>query len=290
MPQISRRTFVNRTPKGAILPVNPRHLIGLVLLCAITTLAGCATPPSDPALRAEFEATNDPFEPVNRKIFDFNMFVDRILLKPVAEGYEAVVPAGGRNAIRHFLDNLDEPVVFANDLLQGQFSRANLTAGRLHIKKTIGIGGFLDPATRAGAKQQVGDFGQTLYAWGAPDGPFLMLPLLGPSDVRDAIGTGVDDYIDPFDRLASAYGYSAVGYGRFAIWGIDERARNIDTFDQLQRNAIDLYAELRSLWRQHRASILNGGKPTPIPELDSLYLDPDAPHPSVSGVASRVSR
>jgi len=252
-----------------------RPLTGLLLGLLILT-AGCATPPSDPAARAEFEATNDPLEPMNRQIFDFNQFLDRILLKPVAQGYRAVVPEIGRNAIRHFLDNLGEPVVLANDLLQGDLTRANLTAGRFLMNSTFGAAGLADLATDAGAAPQSGDFGQTLYTWGFEDGPYLVLPVFGPSDVRDAIGLGVDDEMDPFGWLAFVHGYSGITYGRWALWGIDERSRLIDTLDELQRTSVDFYAQMRSLWRQHRASVLRKGAPGPMPGLDTLYRDPAA--------------
>jgi phospholipid-binding lipoprotein MlaA len=252
-----------------------RSLAGLIAAAALgVTLGACATPPSDPAARAEFEKTNDPLEPLNRDIFDFNLFVDRVALKPVAKAYVAVVPEGGRDAIRHFMNNLGEPVVFANNLLQGQFKRAHDTFARFLMNSTFGIGGMFDLATGAGLEQQTGDFGQTLYSWGVPDGPFLMLPILGPSNPRDAVGKGVDGYADPGDRIASNNGVWWAGLIRGAVDGIDLRARNLDTLDELQRNAIDFYAELRSLWRQHRAAELRHGEPAPLPDLDTLYSDP----------------
>ncbi len=247
-----------------------------VLALTAFTLGACATPPSDPAARAEFEKTNDPLEPLNRKIFDFNLFIDRVAFKPVARGYVAVVPEIGRNALRHFLDNLNEPLVFTNDLLQGQFKRAHDTFARFLMNTTFGLGGMMDLASKSGLEKQTGDFGQTLYSWGVPDGPYLVLPFLGPSDPRDAVGMGVDSYADPWDRLAWNYHYWYLGIVRGAVDAVDQRARNLETFDELQRNAIDFYAELRSLWRQHRAAELRHGEPAPIPGLDSLYRDPAA--------------
>jgi phospholipid-binding lipoprotein MlaA len=246
------------------------------LVATALALSACATAPSDPAARAEFERTNDPLEPLNREIFDFNLFVDRVALKPVAQGYVAVIPKGGRNAVRHFLDNLHEPIVFANNLLQGEFKRAHDTFARFLMNTTFGIGGVFDLATMDGLEKQSGDFGQTLFSWGVPDGPYLVLPIFGPSNPRDAVGLGVDSYADPWDHLASNYHYWYLGLVRGAVDGVDLRARNLDTFDEIQRNAIDFYAELRSLFRQHRATELRHGVPPPIPELDTLYPDPDA--------------
>ncbi len=246
-----------------------------LLVLGLFALSACATPPSDPPARAEFVKTYDPLEPLNRKIFDFNLFIDRVALKPVAQGYVAVVPEVGRNAIRHFLDNLGEPLVFANNLLQGQFKRAHDTFARFLMNTTFGLGGVMDLASSNGLPKQSGDFGQTLYSWGIPDGPYLVLPIFGPSDPRDAVGMGVDGYADPWNHLASNYHYWYLGLVRGAVDGIDQRARNLDTLDELQRNAIDFYAELRSLWRQHRASELRHGEPAAIPDLDSLYRDPE---------------
>jgi len=243
-------------------------LAGVVL-----AVSACATPPSEPVARAEFDRTNDPLEPMNRKILDFNLFLDRILIKPVAQGYRWAVPEFGRNRMRNFLDNLGEPVIFINDSLQGEFSRANTTAGRFLFNSTFGIGGLWDQASRIGMERQTGDFGQTLYAWGVPDGPYLMLPILGPSNPRDAVGIGVDSYLDPFRYLARHYGANNAGLYRWIAFGIDERSRNIESFDEIQKNAIDLYAQLRSLWRQHRAAELRHGEPAP-PEDEELYQDP----------------
>lgn len=252
----------------------PRNC-AILLLCGLFALTACATPPTDPAARAEYDQTNDPFEPLNRKIFDFNQFLNRILLKPVATVYRDVVPEFGRNFIRHFLDNLGEPVVFANDMMQGEFRRAGVTAGRFVINSSVGLGGILDPATPTGLEKQTGDFGQTLYSWGIPDGPYLMLPILGPSNPRDGIGMGVDGFIDPFGYLAADYGArNSSTIGRFSAAGIDELSRNMDQLDEMQRDSIDFYASLRSLYRQHRASELRHGAPVPVPGLESLYDDP----------------
>lgn len=252
-----------------------------VLVAAGLGLGACATPPSDPAARADFEKTNDPLEPMNREIFDFNLFVDRIVIKPVAKGYVFVVPEGARNATRHLLDNLGEPVVFANNLLQGEFKRAHDTFARFLMNSTFGIAGMWDLASQAGLEKQSGDFGQTLYSWGIADGPYLVLPIFGPSNPRDTVGLIVDGYADPWDHMVANYHYWYVNLMRAALDGVDQRSRNLDTFDELQRHAIDFYAELRSLFRQRRAAELRHGKPAPLPDLDTLYRD-GRPKPQVS--------
>jgi phospholipid-binding lipoprotein MlaA len=259
-----------------LLSLTGRRLAAACCLAAAGLLGACATPPSDPAARAEFAATNDPLEPLNREIFDVNQFLDRFLIKPVAQGYRTVVPDFGRNAIRHFLDNLGEPVIFANDVMQGEFKLAHDTAARFLINSTFGLGGTIDLAGSTGLERQSGDFGQTLFSWDVPSGPYLVLPIFGPSDPRDAVGMGVDGVMDPFGYLAGAYGAAnSATIARFAGSGVDLRSRNIETIDDLQRNAIDFYAEIRSLYRQHRASELRHGRPSPMPNFDSLDGEPE---------------
>lgn len=250
-------------------PAVARTLAGLALCAALAALGACATPPTDPAALKDFEATNDPLEPMNRGTFQFNLYLDRYFIKPVAIGYTTVVPEFARTTIRNFLHNLGEPVIFANDMMQAEWGAANATAARFIINSTFGVGGLVDFAGNTGIERQTGDFGQTLYTWGAPEGPYLVLPIFGPSNPRDAIGMGVDGVMDPFGYLAGAYGATnSATIGRMAASGIDLRARNIDTLDDLQRNAIDFYAEMRSLYRQHRAEELRHGRPGPMPNLD----------------------
>jgi phospholipid-binding lipoprotein MlaA len=247
-----------------------RLFVPLLFACVLGTVGGCATPPTEPTARAEFDRTNDPLEPMNRTVFDFNLFLDRILIKPVAQGYRNVVPGFARDGIRNFLHNLGEPVIFANDMMQGEWKSAHDTTARFLVNSTFGLGGLFDLASQTGLPRQTGDFGQTLYAWGAPEGPYLVLPIFGPSNPRDAIGMGVDSQIDPFGYLASDYGAgNSATISRMAASGVDLRSRNIETLDDLQRNAIDFYAEMRSLYRQHRADELRHGRPAAMPNFDN---------------------
>ena len=250
---------------------DPSRLFISILVAA--ALSACATPPTDPAARAEFERTNDPLEPMNREIFDFNLLADRFFIKPLAQGYIYIVPDKGRTAIHNVLQNMGEPIIFANNMLQGEFKRAHDTFARFLMNSTFGLGGMIDFATGAGLERQSGDFGQTLFSWGVPDGPYLVLPILGPSNPRDAVGMGVDGYADPWSFVFRNNDLVPVNWGRFGLNGIDLRALNIDTLDELQRNAIDFYAELRSLSRQHRAAELRHGEAAPLPDFDSLDKD-----------------
>jgi phospholipid-binding lipoprotein MlaA len=207
---------------------------------------------------------------MNRAFFDFDLFLDRILLKPAAQVYVAAVPAPGRHAVHHVLDNMNEPIVFANNMLQGEFHRADVTVGRFLLNSTFGLAGIFDWASQSGLPRQNGDFGQTLYVWGVDSGPYLFLPLLGPTNPRDAIGYGVDSYADPVGyAFWNAGGLRWANWTRFGLDTVDSRSRELDTLDELQKTAIDFYAEIRSLSRQHRAIELRHGEPGDLPKLDS---------------------
>jgi len=252
-----------------------RNLLALGIIAL--GLAACATPPQDPAARAQYDANNDPLEPMNRQIFAFDMFVDKWFFKPLAETYRTVAPEFARDAVRHFLANLHEPVIFANDVVQTEFSRAGTTVERFAINSSVGVGGVFDWATKWGIEQQTGDFGQTLYHYGVGEIFYLVLPVLGPSNPRDVVGLVADGYADPFSYLAYDYGAEVADYGRWAAEGIDARAQNIENFDEIQRTSIDLYAAVRSLYRQHRASELRHGEPAPpSSDTEDLYKDPGA--------------
>src|SRR5579871_3089771 len=228
---------------------------------ALLLMAGCATVPRDPAARAEFRANNDPIEPLNRKIFAFNLGVDRVLIKPLAKGYRWAVPDWIRDTVRRIVDNLNEPVTMVNCLLQARLKSAAITGGRFIVNSTFGAGGIADLTTDWEMPKQVGDFGQTLWSWGMPEGPYLVVPIFGPSNPRDGIGQGIDVYIDPFryEPLNDNYP-DAVTTGRIIADGVDQRERNLDALDEIQRESIDYYASLRSLYRQNRAAELKGKK------------------------------
>jgi len=252
-------------------------LLRAVLVIAILALGltGCATAPKDPAARAEFKAHHDPLEPLNRQTFALNLFLDHHLIKPLAKAYKRVIPEKIRDAIHHFLDNVNEPIVLANNLLQGRFKSAAKTTGRFVVNSTAGIGGISDVATKHDLPKQIGDFGQTLAVWGLEEGPYLVLPLFGPSSPRDAVGLGVDVYTDPFRYVARKQNYpTAVSSGRTIADGLDKRARTIEIMDELEHESVDFYASLRSLFRQNRAAEIRGGgaaAPTPPPDI---YDDP----------------
>jgi len=246
-------------------------------LAALALAGGCAAVPTEPAALAEYKANNDPLEPLNRKTFAVNMFIDRTVFKPIARAYRAAIPGKGRQAIRNFLNNLSEPLVFGNALLQGRVTSAGITFDRFIINSTLGFGGLADPAKRHGLPQQIGDCGQTLHVWGFGEGPYLVVPITGPSNPRDFLGSLGDIYGEPVRYVADANGYStAYSIGNVFVKGIDTRAENIDSLDALQKQSIDFYAALRSLARQKRAAELNQGVPNKVPTPDNFYDDPGA--------------
>jgi phospholipid-binding lipoprotein MlaA len=252
--------------------VSARRWTAAVAVLLGSALFGCATPPTDPAARAAFEQANDPLEPLNRKTFAFNVFVDHALLRPVAQAYVFILPDDARAGIHHVLNNMKEPTLFFNNVLQGEFRRAQITLERFLVNSTVGMGGLVDVMTLSGIERQPADFGQTLYVWGAGSGPYLVLPILGPSNPRDAIGGGVDSYADPFTILAKNDEITDLLVDRYIVGGVEDRAEVLDTLDDLEKNSLDYYAQLRSLSQQHRAAELSHGKaPDAAPDL---YNDP----------------
>jgi phospholipid-binding lipoprotein MlaA len=209
----------------------------------------------------------DPLEPVNRAIFGFNELVYKYFLTPLAKGYNKVVPEPVRSSLSNVLANLDGPVVLANDLLQGEFSRAGDTAARFLINSTLGVAGIADPASDLGFKKHSEDFGQTLGAWGMNEGFYLVLPLLGPSSPRDAVGKLlVDGYFDPLGYYLNDTDNTEWGYVRSGVSGFSTYAGIVDDLENLRETSVDFYGALRSLYRQRReAEILNreqGAVPT----------------------------
>jgi phospholipid-binding lipoprotein MlaA len=244
-----------------------RRFAPAAVLAAIA-LAGCASaPPAD-------RAANDPLEPLNRAVFDFNDRLDTAVIKPAAQTYLDVVPAFVRNRVRAFIDNLAEPRIFVNDMLQGRFDAAGITLSRFLANTIAGVGGLFDVATGQGLERQTGDFGQTLYAWGVDDGPYLVLLLFGPSNMRDAIGLGVDMYTTPPAQVVHGDDATAIGVGMAVVDGIDLRSRNIGALDELKASSLDYYTHFRSVWRQHRAAALREARGQPEEPVE--LLDPGA--------------
>ena len=244
---------------------------GLALL-AVALLAGCAIAPP---------RTDDPLQKVNRKVYAFNDKLDKAVLRPAAVGYRKVTNPPVRHAVDNFFTNIELPVTIANDLLQARPSQALGNTGRFLINLTVGVGGIFDPATKLGLPQQSTDFGITLARWGVPEGDFLMLPLLGPSTVRDVWRYPVDGYFfDPLSLIAKNHSFN---YGQYylpqVLYVVSMRSQLIDAEGFLQ-SAYDPYAFLRDAYRQRRLYMLyDGNPPSAVIEkmqgVDQQGFDPD---------------
>jgi phospholipid-binding lipoprotein MlaA len=254
--------------------------VGVLLAIVAGGLAGCATPPpdDDPESIAEFEQLNDPFEPTNRMIFAFDERVDDYLLRPLAQGYRDVTPAYGRDRVADFLSNLKTPIYLMNDLLQGNFTLAGETLERCALNTSFGVLGLMDVAGPLGIPAHSSDFGQTLGVWGVAEGPYLVLPLFGPSNPRDAIGLGADSIADPLDYYLADDNQHWALWTRRGMTALSEREANLDTLDDVKRMALDYYSTMRSLYRQHREAEINravDGRQGMVPPLGMSALAPD---------------
>jgi len=225
------------------------------------------------ALVAQAGATdvNDPLEDVNRAIFEFNDFFYALLLRPLGEMYRTFLPDIVQDGIHNALKNLNSPVILANDLLQGEFDRAWVTTQRAVINSTVGVGGLYDAADKfweiKGHKE---DFGQTLAVWGVGEGFYLVLPIFGPSNPRDAVGLLVNAYMDPFSRYLNNIHEEDAAMARFVVAGVDEFANVMDDLEKLKNTSVDYYAAVRSISRQKRAVDIRNGTQTegaPLPDL-----------------------
>ena len=189
-------------------------------------------------------------------------------------------PSPVRNSVRDFLNNLGEPLIFANDALQGDFRRAKDTVVRFVLNSTIGMAGLVDVAGRWGIPYHEQDLGVTLGVWGVPAGPYLVLPVLGPSDPRDLGGEVAEGFGDPWNRLVTGNPFTLywIPFVRGGVSGIDQRARYLDTLADIERTSLDYYATIRSLYRQRRAALIRGeNKNLPPPAGFTLNGAPGAP-------------
>jgi phospholipid-binding lipoprotein MlaA len=214
--------------------------------------------PSDDSLALEEDF--DPFEIVNRFVFAINEAIDFAVLQPVATTYEFILPQVVRDSVRNVTRNLKAPVIFLNEMWQGQEERASTTFVRFLINSTLGLAGLFDVAGSWGYAYHEEDFGQTLGSYGAGPGPYLVLPLFGPSTLRDAIGLGVDTLLDPWPYVLDAAEVEKdkeILLGRRIAAGVDLRARNLDTVADLKRDSVDFYARIRSLYLQNRRALID---------------------------------
>jgi phospholipid-binding lipoprotein MlaA len=234
----------------------------------VASLSACVTlPPEHP------RSPQDPWESWNRGVYKFNDKLDRAILKPVARGYVKAVPSPIRTGIRNFYANIDTTCVMINDALQGKFLAAGNDLGRFLLNSTVGLAGLLDPATSAGLDKNYEDFGLTLGHWGVHAGPYLELPLLGPSDLRDGPSRIVDTYLKPTAYIKNNY----IRYGLYLPYVVDERASLLPLDDTL-KNVYDPYAFIRDAYLQRRAYLVSDGKTN----YDDTLVDPGADNPEAA--------
>ena len=226
-------------------------------------LAACATLPNGKPARG------DPFERVNRSIWKFDYALDKSVLRPVARAYTHL-PHPIRRVIHNFITNFEYPHTAINDFLQGKFEYAANDVTRLVVNTVLGVGGLFDPASHMDLDRHDADFGQTLGVWGLKTGPFLMLPILGPSDVRDAFGQTADTYMEPYAYISNLY----VSGGIDLVSKIDERSELLGQ-DRLIDSAYDPYALVRSAYLQNRRFKVHGTSITQSETPDQLFPELD---------------
>jgi phospholipid-binding lipoprotein MlaA len=246
----------------------------LLFAVAGTTGAGCTSPPADGRDGDVPAHANDPAEPVNRAVFAANLVVDHTLIQPVAAAYRNYLPAKLRGGIHNIITNLKEPKIAANDLLQVNFAGAGSAALRLAVNTTIGLGGIIDVAAGRGWPPGDADFGETLAVWRIGDGPFVELPGLGPSNLRDSAGTVVDLLFGPMTAIGGPVATS-LRYASGAAGFLDRRSAHLRDLDELERTSIDYYATLRSVSRQRRGAEIAAAKRDSLLYRDGLAAAPE---------------
>jgi len=238
----------------------------LLVMAVSSMLSACASSDARSEPNADdARVAYDPLEPVNRPIKAFNDTFDRLLLRPIAKGYEAVIPRVIRQRVTDFSRNLNTPLVGINNLLQGKGAAATNDLGRFIMNSTFGLGGLFDPATSAGFERNNEDFGQTLAAWGAPSGPYLVLPVFGPSTVRDGLMTPLNILADPLVYMDNR----SIRDKIVPLRTVDQRQR-LFAAEALLKDSSDEYITLRESFLQRREYLVYDGNP---PQDEDFYDD-----------------
>jgi phospholipid-binding lipoprotein MlaA len=227
--------------------LKPIGNIRLLLLIPVMLLAGCSSARNP----------NDPLEPLNRGIYKFNDSIDKAVIKPVAQGYSAVMPVVGKTMVSNFFSNLDDVVVTANDLLQFKLEQAFSDGTRFLVNSTVGVLGLIDVASTGGLKKHNEDFGQTLGKWGVGNGAYLVLPILGPSTIRDGVGLYADGYTSPTYQIQ----HMRTRNQTYLAKGVSRRAELLDQEKVLDEAMIDRYEFLRDTYLLYRKNLVYDGNP-----------------------------
>lgn len=240
-------------------------LIGVLLLVA--WIGGCSSVPD------EYRDPRDPLESYNRGMHDFNTGFDDVLLKPVAKGYKAITPDPLDRGITNFFNNIADVTSAVNNLLQFKLSRFGSDIGRVTTNSTVGLLGFFDVATNMGLPSYKEDFGQTLGYWGGDPSPYLVLPILGPSTVRDTVGLTGDILVDPFFSVEK----NTIYWGFIALRVVDTRADLLTASKILEAAAVDPYSFVRDAYLQRRRNQIYDGNPPPDPYQEDIWAEDDGP-------------
>ena len=249
-----------------------KDLRSSTVLALAVLLVGCATPANH----------YDPLESINRPIFTFNQKADQYLMKPVAKGYRAITPKFIQRGVSNFFGNISDLFTAGNDVLQGKGKQAGQDTLRVLLNSTLGIAGLFDVATPMGLEKHDEDFGQTLGKWGLGSGPYLVLPFLGPSTLRDSSNYVVSYYASPLNEVSDGQSrYSLVGLN-----AVDTRAKLLGT-DELLDDALDPYTFLRDAWLQRRHNLVHDGQPpAPLDMGEDDSPDDEALEPAASAPAN----
>jgi len=262
-------------PKGGFLN------IGLILLSIL--VGGCASTPE------EYSDPRDPWKSYNRKVYGFNQAIDKAVLKPVAKGYKAITPEPVDHGITNFFDNLADVNSAVNNLLQFKLSRTGSDVGRVVMNTTVGLFGLFDVATNMGFPSYKEDFGQTFGYWGDEPSPYIVLPFLGPSTMRDSIGLWGDMFVNPFAYLDDLYVYSGLTVLNF----VDTRSDLLTAGELLEEAAFDPYVFTRDAYLQRRRDKIFDGSP-PQDEEEDFWTDEEgataADDPAVGSEPSATMR
>jgi phospholipid-binding lipoprotein MlaA len=240
-----------------------------------------AAEPAPAAVSANDTVVPDPWERMNRNLYGIHDGIDHAVLEPVARGYRAITPHFFRTGVSNFLHNLRSPVIFANDVLQGRFRRAGVTAARFGVNSTVGLAGVFDPAQHIGLERHDEDFGQTLAVWGVHSGPYLFIPVIGPTTVRDGIGSIVDLALDPLNYW-DGDDADTVRVSRAVVTGLSAREEVLDTVDNIRATSVDPYVTIRTSYGLLRQSAIQNGPANvqDLPEFENIDEQPASEAPA----------
>jgi len=255
--------------------ISKTSIRGLITAIALVSLSACSAVGPHNVKTAVTAPSQDSYVGVNKAIHDFNKGFDQVIFRPISKGYKAVTPKPVRKGFSNFLSNLFEPWTAINEVLQLNFKGAFHTTKRFVVNSTMGLGGIVDTASKNGIDRHKEDFGQTLAIWGIKPGPYVVIPFIGPSNLRDTVGFGVDFFVEPLNVVLHNKGRHLEAYGRTLATALDARTRNYDALtDYIDRP--DSYPHLKLFYEQTRAYQIRNGLTAPD-AVDDMFVGEDEP-------------